>query len=151
MLSYTFSLLACLYILSLSIYIYFLLLKFFIFILFFYFTILYWFCHTVTWIRMGVHMFPICLGHSSAPALSTLYHASNLDWRFVSYMIIYMFQYHSPISSHPRPLPQSPGDCSIHQCLFCCLAYKGYRYPKFHIYVLVYCIGVFLSGLLHSV
>ena len=30
---------------------------------------------------------------------------------------------------------------------------KGYRYhfSKFHIYALVYCIGVFLSGLLHSV
>ena len=30
---------------------------------------------------------------------------------------------------------------------------QGYRYhlSKFHIYVLVYCIGVFLSGLVHSV
>ena len=30
---------------------------------------------------------------------------------------------------------------------------QGYRYhlSKFHMYVLVYCIGVFLSGLLHSV
>ena len=30
---------------------------------------------------------------------------------------------------------------------------QGYHYhlPKFHIYSLVYCIGVFLSGLLHSV
>ena len=30
---------------------------------------------------------------------------------------------------------------------------EGYHYhlPKFHIYMLVYCIGVFLSGLLHSV
>ena len=30
---------------------------------------------------------------------------------------------------------------------------QGYRYHlfKFHIYALVYCIGVFLSGLLHSV
>ena len=30
---------------------------------------------------------------------------------------------------------------------------QGYRYhlSKFHIYVLVYCIGVFLSGLLHSI
>ena len=30
---------------------------------------------------------------------------------------------------------------------------QGYRYhlSKFHVYVLVYCIGVFLSGLLHSV
>ena len=30
---------------------------------------------------------------------------------------------------------------------------QGYRYylSKFHIYALVYCIGVFLSGLLHSI
>ena len=30
---------------------------------------------------------------------------------------------------------------------------QGYRYhlSKFHVYALVYCIGVFLSGLLHSV
>ena len=30
---------------------------------------------------------------------------------------------------------------------------QGYRYclSKFHIYVLVYCIGVFLSGILHSI
>ena len=36
----------------------------------------------------------------------------------------YTFQCHSPKSAHPRPLPQSPKDCSIHLCLFCCLAYK---------------------------
>ena len=48
----------------------------------------------------------------------------RLDWRFVSHMIIYMFQCHSTISSHPRPLPQSPKACSLHLCLFCCLAYK---------------------------
>ena len=28
---------------------------------------------------------------------------------------------------------------------------QGYHLSKFHIYALVYCIGVFLSGLLHSV
>ena len=66
----------------------------------------------------------IPLGHPSAPALSILYPASNLDWRFVSYMILYMFQCYSPKSSHPLPLPQSPKDCSIHLCLFCCLAYR---------------------------
>ena len=66
----------------------------------------------------------IPLGHPSAPAVSTLSHASNLDWRFISYMILYMFQCHSPKSSHPRPLPQSPKDCSIHLCLFCCLTYR---------------------------
>ena len=51
----------------------------------------------------GVHVFPILnsppssprtipLGRPSAPAPSIQYHASNLDWRFVSYMILYMFQ-----------------------------------------------------------
>ena len=75
---------------------------------------------------MGVYVLPILNPpshlppHSSAPALSTLYHASNPDWRFISHMIIYMFQCHSPISSCPCPLPQSPKDCSIHLCLFCC-------------------------------
>ena len=104
-------------------------------IIFFYFTILYWFFHTSTWICHGCTCAPhpephsllpphtIPLGHPSAPAPSILYPASNLDWRLVSY-ILYMFQCHSPKSSHPLPLPQSPKDCSIHLCLFCCLAYR---------------------------
>ena len=99
-------------------------------------TILYWFCNTSTWICHGCTRVPhpeppshlppctIPLGHPSAPAPSILYPASNLDWRFVSYMILYMFQCHSPKSSHPLPLPQTPKDCSIHLCLFCCLAYS---------------------------
>ena len=129
-----------------------------------YFTILYWFCHTLTWIchrcTCGPHPepsshlppHPIPLGHPSAPALSILYHASNLDWRFISHMIIYMFQCHSPKPSHPRPLPQGPKDCSISVSRLLSRI-QGYRYhlSKFHIYALVYCIGVFLSGLLHSV
>ena len=97
---------------------------------------MYWFCHTLTRIRhrctcvphpeLPSHLppHPIPLGHPSAPAPSILYHALNLDWRFISHMVIYMFQCHSPKSSHPRPLPQSPKDCSIHLCLFCCLAYR---------------------------
>ena len=85
----------------------------------------------------GVHVFPphpeppshllpctIPLGHPSAPALSILYHASNLDWRFITHMILHMFQCHSPKSSHPRPLPQSPKVCSLYLCLFCCLTYR---------------------------
>ena len=83
----------------------------------FYFTILYWFCHTSTWIRHrctwvpnpepSSHLPPhiISLGHPSTPAPSILYPALNLNWRFISYMILYMFQCHSPKSSHPLPLP----------------------------------------------
>ena len=69
-----------------------------------------------------IHMFPILnpptsslpLGCPSAPAPSIQYRASNLDWRLVSYMILYMFQCHSSKSYHPLPLPQSPKDCSIY-------------------------------------
>ena len=61
---------------------------------------------------------PIPLGLPSAPALSTLSHASSLDWRSVSHMVIYMFQCYSLKSSHPRLLPQRPKVCSLHLCLF---------------------------------
>ena len=36
----------------------------------------------------------IPLGRPSVPAPSIQYHASNLDWQLVSYMIFYMFQCH---------------------------------------------------------
>ena len=107
----------------------------FIFTLF-YFTILYWFCHTLTWIHHGCtcvpkHEFPshflphnISLVHPRAPVQSILYPASDIDWRFVSYKIVYLFQCHSPKSSHPLPLPQSPKVRSTRLCLFCCLTYR---------------------------
>ena len=60
----------------------------------------------------------------SSQCTSPKHPVSNLDWQFISYMIVYMFQCHSPQSSHPLPLPQSPKFCSIHLCLFCCLAYR---------------------------
>ena len=101
--------------------------SFFYFLIVFYFifnfTILYWFCHISTWIRPrytrvphpepSSHLPPhtIPLGHPSAPAPSFLYPASNLEWQFISYIILYMFQCHSPKSS--PLLPQSPKDCSI--------------------------------------
>ena len=47
----------------------------------------------------------ISLGHPHAPAPSMLYPASDIDWRFDSYMIVYMLECHSPKSSHPLPLP----------------------------------------------
>ena len=94
------------------------------------------FCHTFTWISHGCtcvprpeppsHLppHPIPQGHPSAPALSALSHASNLDWWYISHMIIYMFQCYSLKSSHRCLLPQSAKVCSLHLCLFCCLAYS---------------------------
>ena len=76
-----------------------------------YFTILYWFCHTSSLIHHRYTRVPhpetpyllpprtIPLGRLSAPEPSIQYHALNLDWRFVSYMILYMFQRHSLLSN----------------------------------------------------
>ena len=132
----------------------------------------YWFCHTSTCIHHRYTRVPytespsllppgtIPLGHPSAPAPSIQYHALNLGWRLISYMILYMFQCHSPKLSHPRPLPQSPKDCSIHLCLFCCLAYRViitiflnsiymHSYTVLVLFVFVFCC--FFFHLLHSV
>ena len=94
----------------------------------------------------------ISLGHPHAPAPSMLHPASDVDWQFNSYMIVYMLECHSPKSSHPLPLPLSPKVRYTHLSLsLSCIQGRHCHLPKFHIYVLVYCIGVFLSGLLHSV
>ena len=94
------------------------------------------FCHTLMWISHGRTCFPhpeppsllplhfIPQGHPSAPALSTLSHASNLDWQSVSYKIIHMFQCYSLKSFHPRLLPQSPKVCSLPLSFFFCLVYR---------------------------
>ena len=122
------------------------------------------FCQTLTWIshrrtcvphpepHSHLPPHPIPQGHPSAPALSTLSHASNLDQWSASYMIIYTFQHYPLKSPHPRLLPQSPKVCFLHLCLSLSRIYgHHYSLSKFHICALMYCIGVFLSDLLHSV
>ena len=62
---------------------------------------------------MGVHVFPILnlplhtipLGHPTAPALSILYHALNLDWRFISYMILFLKKLTSGFINSSLPFP----------------------------------------------
>ena len=141
------------------------LIQFFIF-LFFKFTVLYWFCRISKWIHHRYTCVPhpepssllpphtIPLGRPSAPAPSIQYRASNLDRWLISYMILNMFPCHSPKLSHPLPLPHSPKErlfyTSVSLFLSCIQGYC-YHLSKFHIYALVFCIGVFLSGLLHCI
>ena len=81
------------------------------------------------------------LAQPSTPAASFLYPASNLDWRFISYMILYMFQ--CPKLS---PAPSSTESKRLFYTSVSLLLshIQGYHYhlSKFHIYALVYCIGV---------
>ena len=116
---------------------------FFNFILFLNFTILYWFCQILKWIchrytcvphpepssLLPPHTIPV--GRPSAPAPSIQYCASNLDWRLVSYMILYMFQCHSPKSSLPLPLLNSSlhkicGELGAHSEGSECLGYPSF-------------------------
>jgi len=100
-----------------------------------YFTILWWFCPTLTWICQGctcvLHPEPLPDPSPSHPSGSSQCTSPKHPVSCIepgraihSHMIIYMFQCHSPKSSHPCPLPQSPKDYFIHLCLFWCLAYK---------------------------
>ena len=137
------------------------------FFLFIYFSLQYCIGFAVHWLEsaMSVHVFPIlkpphhhlpphpiAVGHPSAPALITLYHASNQNWQFISHMILYVSMPFSQI------IPPSPSPTESKRLFYTSVSLllshiQGYRYhlSKFHIYALVYCIGVFLSGLLHSV
>ena len=84
----------------------------------------------------GIHVFPILKPPPSSLPIPSLWvvpvhqpQASSImcrTWTGDLFHIwyLYMLQCHSPKSSHPLPLPQSPEDCSIHQCLFCCLVHR---------------------------
>ena len=81
---------------------------FFLFFYFFNFKIFNSYMRSQTWTSSHLPPHNISLGHPHAPAPSMLYPASDIDWRFDSYMIVYMLECHSPKSSHPLPLVPHP-------------------------------------------
>ena len=90
------------------------------------------------------HLIPF--GCPRAPALSALLHASNLHWSSVLHMVIYMFS--AILSNHPTLTFSHIVQKSV---LYICVSFvvlhmgRGYSLSKFHIYVLIYFIGVSLS------
>ena len=107
---------------------------YFFLILIFYFTLQYCICfamhqHEST---TGVHVFPILnppptsLPSGSSQCTSPKHPVSCIKPRLVIHFLYDIIHVSMPFSQIiPRlPLPQSPKDCSIHLCLFCCFAYK---------------------------
>ena len=113
---------------------------------------------------MGIHVLPILNPPPTSLLVPSLWvipvhqlQASCIlhwTWTGDSFIIWYYTCFNAIIPSHP-PSP-SPTDSkrlfytSVSLLLSCIQGYP-YHLSKFHIYALVYCIGVFLSGLLHSV
>ena len=130
----------------------------------FYFTTLHWFCHTLTWICHGC----TCVPHPEPPPTSLPSHPSGSSQCTspehpvsciepgLAICFTYDNIYVSMLFSHILPLSPSPTESKrlFNTSVSLLLSHiQGYHYhlSKFHIYALVYCIGVLLSGLLHSV
>ena len=85
---------------------------------------------------MGVHVFPILNTPPTSLPIPSLWvipvhqpqasYILHQTWTGDSFLIRYYTCFNAILPNHPPPLPlpQSPKDCSIHLCLFCCHAYR---------------------------
>ena len=112
----------------------------------------------------GVHVLPI-LNHLPPPSpyhpsgssqcTSPKHPVSCIEPGLAIRFLYYIIHVSMPLS---QIIPPSPSPTESKRLFYTSVSLllshiQGYRYhlSKFHIYALVYCIGVFLSGLLHSV
>ena len=113
---------------------------------------------------MGVHEFPIlnplppptpCHLSGSSPCTSPKHPVSCIRHRLAIRFLHDSIHVSMPFSQiiPPSPSPsESKGLLYTSVSLLLSRIQGHHRHlSKFHIYVLVYCIGVFLSGLLHSI
>ena len=111
----------------------------------------------------GIHALPILSPPPSTLPIPSLWvipahqpQASSIvhwTWTGDSFHIYYIY-----FNAILQIIPPSPSPTESKRLIYTSVSLllshiQGYCYhlSKFHIYVLVYCIGVFLSGLLHSV
>ena len=112
----------------------------------------------------GIHVFPILNSPPTSLPIPSLWvipvHQSwvpcimHRTWtgdRFTYIIIHVSMPFSQTIPPSPSPTESKRLFYTSVSLLLSCI--QGYRYllSKFHIYALVYCVGVFLSGLLHSV
>ena len=116
--------------------------------LFFNFTILYWFCHLSKC---------ICQYHpsGSSQCTSPKHPVSCIEPGLATHFIYDIIHVSMPFS---QIIPPSPSPTESKRLFYTSVSLllsriQGYCYDlsKFHIYALVYNIGVFLTGFLHSV
>ena len=112
---------------------------------------------------IGIHMFPEpplpppspCHPSASSQCTSSKHPVSCIEPGLVIHFIYDIIHVSMPFS---QIIPPSASPTESKRLFYTSVSLllsriQGYHYrlSKFHIYALVYCIGVFLSGLLHSV
>ena len=118
-----------------------------------YFTVLYWFCHITTWIHHGCTRVPHPEPHSpyhpsgSSHCTSPEHPVSCIEPGLAIYFIYDIIHVSKPFS---QIIPPSPSPTESKRLLYTSVSLLpsriqgyGYHLSKFHIYALVYCIGVF--------
>ena len=133
---------------------------------FFYFILQYCICFVIHQHESaaGVHEFPTLNPlpppsayhlSGSSPCTSPKHPVSCIKHRLVIHFLHDSIHVSMPFSQIIPPSPSPTESKSLFYTSVSLLLSRiqGHHYhlSKFHIYVLVYCIGVFLSGLLHSV